>query len=148
VVLNSDSPTLPTALLVETAEVLARPGDRAVLGPSTDGGYYLLGLKHAHARMFEGITWSTEQVAEETLARAREIGLDVHRLPDWYDVDDVDALKRLDAELRGAEVETWPQPAQQPRFAAHTAKLMRQLARDRDFDRAAARAVANDRIHA
>jgi glycosyltransferase A (GT-A) superfamily protein (DUF2064 family) len=88
VVLNSDSPTLPTALLVETAEVLARPGDRAVLGPSTDGGYYLLGLKYAHARMFEDITWSTEQVAEQTLARARELGLDVHTLPACYDVDD------------------------------------------------------------
>ncbi len=147
-VLNSDSPTLPTALLVETAEVLARPGNRAVLGPSTDGGYYLLGLKHAHARVFEDITWSTELVAEETLARAREIGLDVHRLPAWYDVDDVDALKRLDAELRGTDVEKRPQPAQQPRFAAHTAKLMRQLARDRDFDRAAARTFADDRIHA
>jgi rSAM/selenodomain-associated transferase 1 len=148
VVLNSDSPTLPTELLVETAEVLARPGDRAVLGPSTDGGYYLLGLKHAHARIFEDITWSTERVAEETLARAREIGLDVHRLPAWYDVDDFDALKRLDAELRGANVQTRLQPAQQPRFAAHTAKLMRQLARDRDFDRAAARAFADDRVHA
>ena len=45
VVLNSDSPTLPTALLVETANMLAQPGERAVLGPSTDGGYYLLGLK-------------------------------------------------------------------------------------------------------
>jgi uncharacterized protein len=45
VVLNSDSPTLPTALLVETAEILAPPGERAVLGPSTDGGYYLLGLR-------------------------------------------------------------------------------------------------------
>src|SRR5689334_23403310 len=148
VVLNSDSPTLPTAFLVETAQVLARPGDRAVLGPSTDGGYYLLGLKHAHARMFEDITWSTESVAQQTLARAREIGLDVHRLPAWYDVDDVDALKRLDAELRGADLETRPQRAQQPRFAAHTAKLMRQLARDRDFDRAAARAFADDRIQA
>lgn len=45
VVLNSDSPTLPTGLLVETADALARPGDRAVLGPADDGGYYLLGLK-------------------------------------------------------------------------------------------------------
>src|SRR3974390_2349568 len=104
--LNSDTPTLPTALLVETAEVLARPGDRAGLGPSTDGGYYLLGLKHAHARMFEDITWSTERVAEQTLARAREIGLDVHRLPAWYDVDDIEALKRLDPELRGGDLET------------------------------------------
>ena len=148
VVLNSDSPTLPTALLVETAEVLARPGDRAVLGPSTDGGYYLLGLKHAHTRMFQDITWSTERVAEQTLARAREIGLDVHRLPAWYDVDDVDALKRLDAELRGVDLETRRQVLQRPRFAAHTAKLMQQLARDRDLSRAAARTFATDQIHA
>ena len=146
--LNSDSPTLPTALLVETAEVLARPGDRAVLGPSTDGGYYLLGLKYAHARMFEDITWSTEQVAEQTLARARELGLDVHTLPAWYDVDDVDALKRLDAELRRADVQTRRQPAQRPRFAAHSAKLMRQLARHRDFSGAAARALVTEKIHA
>ena len=54
VVLNSDSPTLPTALLIETAEVLARPGDRAVLGPSSDGGYYLLGLKPAHRAHVRG----------------------------------------------------------------------------------------------
>ena len=88
--LNSDSPTLPTALLSETAEALARPGDRAVLGPSSDGGYYLLGLKTAHRRLFEDIAWSTERVAEQTLERAREIGLEVYRLPVWYDVDDVD----------------------------------------------------------
>jgi glycosyltransferase A (GT-A) superfamily protein (DUF2064 family) len=147
-VLNSDSPTLPTALLVETAEVLARPGDRAVLGPSIDGGYYLLGLKHAHARMFEDNTWSTERVAEQTMARAREIDLDVHRLPAWYDVDDVDALKRLDAELCGKDTETRRHVSQQPRFAAHTAKLMRHLTRDRDFTRVGARAFATDQIHA
>jgi uncharacterized protein len=146
VVLNSDSPTLPTGLLVETAEVLAQPGDRAVLGPSTDGGYYLLGLKHAHARMFEDIAWSTERVAEQTLARAREIGLEVHRLPAWYDVDDIDALKRLDAELRGMDLAT--QSSQRPHYAAHTARLMRQLAHDRDFGRAPARALATDRINA
>jgi rSAM/selenodomain-associated transferase 1 len=146
VVLNSDSPTLPTALLVETAEVLAQPGDRAVLGPSTDGGYYLLGLKHAHARMFEDIAWSTERVTEQTLARAREIGLAVHLLPAWYDVDDVDALKRLDAELRGMDLET--QPSQPPRYAPHTARLMRQLARERDLGRAAAPVLAGGRVHA
>src|SRR6266851_6828827 len=71
VVLNSDSPTLPTAFLIETAAALARPGDRAVLGPSSDGGYYLLGLKTAHRRMFEDIDWSTERVARQTMERAR-----------------------------------------------------------------------------
>ena len=110
VVLNSDSPTLPTAFLVETAAALAQPGDRAVLGPSSDGGYYLLGLKAAHRHMFENIAWSTEQVAEQTLERAREIGLDVHRLPVWYDVDDVDGLRRLHAELSDR-----PDAGRQPR---------------------------------
>jgi len=99
VVLNSDSPTLPTPLLVETAEVLSRPGDRAVLGPSTDGGYYLLGLKARHRRLFEDITWSTDRVAEQTLARAAEIGLTVHLLPAWYDVDDAQSLSVLYGEL-------------------------------------------------
>ena len=131
VVLNSDSPTLPTALLIETAAMLARPGDRAVLGPSTDGGYYLLGLKAAHRRMFDDIDWSTSRVAEQTLQRARDIGLDVHVLPVWYDVDDVDGLRRLHAELNGGDERR--HGAHPPRYAAQTAKLMRQLARNRDF---------------
>jgi uncharacterized protein len=99
VVLNSDSPTLPTSLLVETAQALERPGDRVVLGPAHDGGYYLLGLKAAHRRLFQDIAWSTEHVARQTLERAAELGLSVHVLPEWYDVDDVGALRMLQAEL-------------------------------------------------
>jgi uncharacterized protein len=99
VVLNSDSPTLPTSLLVDTAEVLARPGDRAVLGPALDGGYYLLGLKAKHHRLFQDIAWSTERVAQQTLERAVELELPVHMLPAWYDVDDVAGLEMLRAEL-------------------------------------------------
>ena len=129
-VLNSDSPTLPTSLLVETAEVLARPGDCAVLGPSTDGGYYLLGLKQAHRRMFEDITWSTEQVAEQTLERAREIGLKVHILPGWYDVDDLQSLRMLYEEIRGCG--TVPR-AHTPAPALHTTALIHHLCRESDF---------------
>ena len=84
--INSDSPTLPAAYLVAAATVLAAPGDRIVLGPSTDGGYYLLGLKRPHRRLFEDIDWSTERVSAQTLARARELDLAVHHLPSWYDV--------------------------------------------------------------
>jgi uncharacterized protein len=130
VVLNSDSPTLPTSLLVETAEVLARPGDCAVLGPSTDGGYYLLGLKRAHRRMFEDITWSTERVAEQTLERAREIGLDVHMLPPWYDVDDLQSLRMLHEEIRGRG--TVP-CAHSPSPVLHTAALIDRLCREADL---------------
>jgi hypothetical protein len=133
VVLNADSPTLPTALLIETAAVLARPGDRAVLGPSSDGGYYLLGLKAAHRRMFEDIAWSTEHVAAQTLARAREIGLEVHSLPVWYDVDDIDDLRRLHAELTGEEVEARRRGAYPPHYAGQTAKLLQRLWRAGDF---------------
>jgi uncharacterized protein len=130
VVLNSDSPTLPTPLLVETAEVLARPGDCAVLGPSTDGGYYLLGLKQAHRRMFEDITWSTERVAEQTLERAREIGLDVYILPAWYDVDDLQSLRMLQEEIRGHG--RVPR-ANVPAPALHTTALIDRLCRESDF---------------
>jgi len=98
-VLNSDGPTLPTAYLAEAARLLAQPGDRAVLGPANDGGYYLLGLRQAHAQMFADIVWSTEFVAAQTIARAGEIGLEVVTLPVWYDVDDAAALQRLVADL-------------------------------------------------
>jgi rSAM/selenodomain-associated transferase 1 len=95
VVLNSDSPTLPTALLARTGALLAADGDRVVLGPADDGGYYLLGMKAAHAHLFADIAWSTYSVAETTRTRATELGLEVAVLPAWYDVDDQAALNRL-----------------------------------------------------
>jgi len=97
--LNSDSPTLPTAMLRETVEALSTPGERIVLGPAEDGGYYLLGMKAAHVHLFEGIRWSTEHVAAETLERARKLGLEAVTLPPWYDVDDRASLQRLSREL-------------------------------------------------
>ncbi len=113
--LNSDSPTLPSAYLTAAATALAAPGDRIVLGPSTDGGYYLLGLKRPHRRLFEDIDWSTERVSAQTLARAAEVGLPVHQLPSWYDVDDLSALRILVAELfEGRRFRVWgsrPTPA-------------------------------------
>ena len=133
VVINADSPTLPTALLVETAEVLAQPGDRAVLGPSSDGGYYLLGLKTAHRRMFEDIAWSTERVAAQTVERACEIGLDLHVLSLWYDVDDGDTLGRLRAELDGPAAEGTE--THRPHRAPHTAALLRDFSQGLPFGR-------------
>jgi uncharacterized protein len=130
VVLNSDSPTLPTALLVETAQTLERPGDRVVLGPAHDGGYYLLGLKAPHRRLFQDIAWSTEHVARQTLDRAAELGLSVHVLPEWYDVDDVRALRMLQAELfEGGSFASELRP-NRPR---HTHDLMRSLIETTDL---------------
>ena len=148
VVLNADSPTLPTALLIETAAVLARPGDRAVLGPSSDGGYYLLGLKIAHRRMFDDIAWSTERVAAQTLERARELNLEVHSLPVWYDVDDIDGLRRLYAELSGADADRRRSGTVPPYYAVQTAKLMHRLWRDHDFGERAAGVMQIDEARA
>src|SRR5262249_11645146 len=61
--------------------------------------YDLLGLKAKPHRLFEDIAWSTERVADQTLERAAELGLPVHILPTWYDVDNVAGLKTLRAEL-------------------------------------------------
>jgi rSAM/selenodomain-associated transferase 1 len=99
--IDSDSPTLPAEALRLAVHALAQPGDRLVLGPSEDGGYYLIGLKHAHRRLFENIDWSTERVAAQTLARAAELGLAVVELPTWYDVDDAATLRMLCDELLG-----------------------------------------------
>lgn len=122
-VLNSDSPTLPLALLEEMYAALEAPGDRAVLGPSTDGGYYLLALKTRHRRMFEDVAWSTERVALQTLERARELGLEVVTLPAWYDVDDAEALRTVAGEcLLGAPFSADHPPSPAP---ATTAALRR-----------------------
>jgi rSAM/selenodomain-associated transferase 1 len=123
-VVNSDSPTLPSGFLVEAANVLAAPGDRIVLGPSTDGGYYLLGCKQVHTRLFEDITWSTDAVARQTLERAAELGLAVHMLPLWYDVDDAASLRLVQRELQGG-MPFHPRIASSP--APNTAQLMRRL---------------------
>jgi rSAM/selenodomain-associated transferase 1 len=140
VVLNSDSPTLPTCLLVEAANVLARPGDQAVLGPADDGGYYLLGLKTAHRRMFEDIVWSTEHVARQTLERAAELELPVHVLPTWYDVDDVKALRMLQAELLEGRSFAASLRPNQPR---HTRALVQSLIERSDLRDRLAFARAN-----
>ena len=98
-VLNSDSPTLPSAVLTDAVRALLAPGERVVLGPAEDGGYYLLGMKAVHARLFANIAWSTDSVAEATRSRARGLDLEIVELPVWYDVDDDSALRRLIAEL-------------------------------------------------
>ena len=127
-VLNADSPTLPTSFLVEAAHALAEPGDRAVFGPSSDGGYYFLGLKRTHGRLFEDVTWSTEHVARQTLERAREIDLPVHLLPEWYDVDDAASLALLRRDLaRDLDGTTAGPSGPRPAPARHTRQLLAAL---------------------
>ena len=81
-----------------------------------------------HRRLFEDITWGTERVAAQTLERAREIKLDVHMLPPWYDVDDVEGLRRLHGELGSARAARPSSIRARPYYPAATATLMRSLA--------------------
>jgi uncharacterized protein len=97
--MDSDSPTLPMAYVAEGARVLAAGEAEVVLGPTDDGGYYLVGVRAVHAALFEDIPWSTPEVLEATLARARALGLEVRLLPRWYDVDTAADVRRLRAEL-------------------------------------------------
>ncbi len=97
--INSDSPTVSSTVFSEAVEFLARPGEDVVLGPSEDGGYYLIGMKQLHAQLFSEIDWSTDRVFQQTLDRAGEIELGVHLLPDGFDVDDGRTLRRLCGEV-------------------------------------------------
>jgi rSAM/selenodomain-associated transferase 1 len=100
VVMDSDSPTLPVAYLKQAFRQLDDPTVDVVLGPSDDGGYYLIGLKSPCPALFRGIVMSTPTVMEETLGRAQEQGLRVACLPRWYDVDTSEELERLIEEPR------------------------------------------------
>ncbi len=97
--INSDSPTLPSEILSNAVSLLAHKGDRVVLGPSQDGGYYLIGLKHPHRYLFERIVWSTADVLAQTIERAADIDLPVDLLSMWYDVDEAATLHLLYEEL-------------------------------------------------
>ena len=97
--IDSDSPTVPPKFYMAAARSLSMHGDRVVLGPTEDGGYYLIGLKQNHRRLFQNIDWSTERVFEQTKTRAAELGVEVELLPTCCDVDDRQSLHRLCDEL-------------------------------------------------
>jgi uncharacterized protein len=97
--IDSDSPTVPAENFAEAAELLSTHEDRVVLGPSDDGGYYLIGVKKPDRRLFEQIDWSTERVLNQTIQRTMELELEVKLLPSGYDVDDGASLRRLCNEL-------------------------------------------------
>jgi rSAM/selenodomain-associated transferase 1 len=95
IIIGSDIPDLPPEIFAEAFAALENRG--AVIGPAADGGYYLIGFrKETFApEAFEGIVWSTQAVFAETVARLERVGVGVHLLPSWRDVDTVDDLRDL-----------------------------------------------------
>ena len=106
--ISSDSPTATVGAFREAVRQLQDADDRIVVGPSDDGGYYLIGMKKLYRHLFQDIDWSTNRVFAQTVERANEIGLEVHVLPKCFDVDDRVALQRLCNELLGESLLTAP----------------------------------------
>jgi uncharacterized protein len=106
---NSDSPHLPRSVLEDAFEMLA--AHDVVVGPTYDGGYYLVGAKASHPTLFAGDGMGTSSALERLLSRARALELSVGFADRFYDIDTADDLSRLAGELRLA-------PARAPRTAA------------------------------
>ena len=106
VVIGSDLPGLPAGRIGEAIDRLAAARDTAVLGPTPDGGYYLLGLARpgtgrAVPDLFTGIRWSSARTRADTVAAAERCGLQVVLLDPWRDVDDAADLAELRITLAG-----------------------------------------------
>ena len=113
---GSDSPTLPIQY-VEGALDLLESRD-IVIGPSVDGGYYLIGFSQHGASLliptiFEGIAWSTEVVFRQTLGKIQRINVQLGLLPPWYDVDTPAGLQLLRDHLCGMDLAGESSPAPQ-----------------------------------
>ena len=106
---NSDSPHLPRSVLEDAFETLA--AHDVVVGPTHDGGYYLVGAKASHPTLFAGDGMGTSSALERLLSRTRALELSVGFADPFYDIDVADDLTRLAEELRLA-------PARAPRTAA------------------------------
>ena len=98
IVIGSDSPTLPREY-VERGFDLLDDAD-CVVGPATDGGYYLIGMRGRLLPIFAGITWSSAAVLEQTVSRIESAGAKLALLPVWYDVDTLDDLRLLRGHVR------------------------------------------------
>ena len=98
VLLGSDSPTVPTEYVDRAFEMLEEHS--LVLGPSADGGYYLVGVRDTVPPIFGKIDWGTDQVWPQTMALVEVLSYSFGELPAWYDVDTLTDLRRLQSDLQ------------------------------------------------
>ena len=97
IVIGSDLPPVPLATFHQGFAQLSADEKRVVLGPSRDGGYYLVGMNQPVPEIFSGMTWSHDQVLAETVQRLGRLGIDSTLLPQWFDVDRAGDIARLRA---------------------------------------------------
>ncbi len=112
IVLGADSPTIPASFIETALNALVRGETDVVLGPATDGGYYLIGLNRSQPELFQNIEWSSPSTFQQTARKANQLNLRLLTLPEWYDVDTPADLITLtnellsNPELRGRAPET------------------------------------------
>ena len=97
VLIGTDSPTLPRGYIEQAFDALST--SPVVLGPTGDGGYYLVGATGQVPPIFTGIDWSTPRVWQQTVACLRQADCPFATLPLWYDIDDVADLEHAAQEL-------------------------------------------------
>ena len=105
-IVGSDSPTLPAAILRDGLDALEGDED-TVLGPTEDGGYYTVGCRRPHERMFGEVAWSADTTFEQTQSAFRRVGYQTTVLPEWWDVDTSEDLERLRAAGPEGRVGEW-----------------------------------------
>ncbi|MEK7803130.1 MAG: TIGR04282 family arsenosugar biosynthesis glycosyltransferase [Deltaproteobacteria bacterium] len=98
-VIGTDSPDLPVEYIKKSFSSLNK-NTSIVIGPSRDGGYYLIAMSRYSEEVFKDIPWSTNTVFKKTLEKAKKAGLLPALLPEWYDVDETDGLKTLRENMR------------------------------------------------
>ena len=95
ILIGADVPPVPLSHFAQAFAYLNDPESCAVLGPSCDGGYYLIGLNRESSEIFVNMTWSDEQVLARTLARLAPLGVKTWQLPGGFDIDTSDDVQRL-----------------------------------------------------
>ena len=123
ILIGTDTPSIPATMLAQSAAALAR--NHMVLGPSLDGGYYLVGARGALPDIFRGIRWGRPDVLAATLGRLKRDGIRCALGPGWYDVDRWDDVKLLAAHLNAMRPERAANPASTPCPA--TARVLARL---------------------
>ncbi|MCH2129613.1 MAG: TIGR04282 family arsenosugar biosynthesis glycosyltransferase [Pirellulaceae bacterium] len=98
ILIGSDSPHIPRSWLEQSWQILR--DNEVVLGPTADGGYYLIGMSRFEPELFRDIRWSSSYVMDDTRSRVRDRNLSVGELPDWYDIDEFEDLHRLRRDLK------------------------------------------------
>jgi rSAM/selenodomain-associated transferase 1 len=120
IVIGTDSPTLPVEYIQTAVESFQSGKTDVALGAAEDGGFYLIGLRKNHPGIFDNIAWSSTSVFEQTTQNVKQLGLQLRRLPEWFDVDTPADLFRLREEMLTDEKFQFRAPQTFQWLAAHS----------------------------